>query len=71
MDTGLSKNNWQPIETLPVDQYVDVWVKSRHNPDFGQRLTDVCKSTEHSSGWIGVQKWLIPTHWMPLPQPPM
>ncbi len=71
MDTETTKTNWQPIETIPLDQYVDVWVTSQSNADYGQRVTSVCKSTTYSDVWIGVQKWQIPTHWMPLPSRPV
>ena len=71
MNTDTTKTNWQPIETIPLDQCVDVWVTSKHTSEYGQRLTNVWKSTTHSKVWVGVEEWQIPTHWMPLPQPPM
>jgi len=76
--------NWQPIETAPkngtiVLGYFDngdgsifmshiMWVKS------GEMI---CGGNEHD-GFVGPQKWfsllgrdeVLPTHWMPLPEPP-
>lgn len=47
--------DWQPIETIPIGIFVDVWVISKNNPDWGKRLTDVCKNPKHSSGWVGIE----------------
>lgn len=72
---------WKPIETAPLDRYVDVWVGS------GVRVTDafwgvrsqdeeVCKEFGFSKiGWCHESDdgWVYPiepTHWMPIPGPP-
>lgn len=48
-----ARNSWQPIETIPVDEFVDVWVVSLANQSWGRRICDVAKSNGHSSGWVG------------------
>lgn len=64
---------WQPIETAPDSQSIDVWLTSKHNPQFGARVTDVHKV---GNRWFGFPNWwsatdgVLPTHWMPLPAPP-
>ena len=62
-------NVWQPIETIPNDVFVDVWVTSKTNPSWGVRLTNVCKSPRHSLGWVGIEKYYVsddihPVRWM-------
>ena len=68
-------SEWQLIETIPIDEFVDIWVSSSKNRSWGARLTGVCKSSVHSSGWVGFESYYLtssckPTHWMPLPKPP-
>ncbi len=62
------RSEWQPIETAPKDQYIDIWICSSINPDYGSRVTNVCKTNK---GWIGFDAtYLYPKYWMPLPKPP-
>lgn len=61
---------WQPIETIPHDQYVDVWVISKNNPYYGARVVNACRTDRHTSGWVNILPWMIPTHWMPPPSLP-
>jgi hypothetical protein len=63
--------DWQPIETMPVNTRVLVWVNERqmHGVQFGSayRLSDgtlVAKPAGCNGG-----PWAI-THWAPLPPPP-
>lgn len=62
---------WQPIETAPDKQGIDVWVKSKLNPDFGVRVTSV-----HRIGhkWFGLRTYnddyYYLSHWTPLPAAP-
>lgn len=66
----MRKGIWQPIETAPTDEIVDLyslhkaWVHIRHcnaRRYFGKWYA------QGSSGWEEVPS---PTHWMPLPDPP-
>lgn len=41
MNTEANETKWQPIETIPIDQCVDVWVTSISNSEYGERVTDV------------------------------
>src|SRR5580700_7612633 len=77
-EDGMSE--WQPIETAPKDQIVDLCIMT---PKCRYRATD-CQWTRHKNregwtlGWIRDEPvWLegTPTHWMqpgfpPLPVPP-
>lgn len=66
---------WQPIETAPKDgtrflgandegisitSWSDMW---------NGTWTDEASTTDDGHGWYGHDNW-IPTHWMPLPEPP-
>lgn len=74
-------SEWQPIETAPKDgTNVDLWAKCwrAQADDFVyQRFTD-CWWTKGDSmtgrheHWVGFESlsW-YPTHWMPLPPPPV
>lgn len=66
----VSYTGWQPIETIPHDQYVDVWVTSKSNPNYGSRVVNVCRTDRHTGGWVNILPWMIPTHWMPFPPKP-
>ena len=81
----LSERNatrWQPIETAPKDgTVVDLWAR-REQTDKYERLADChwCGMTDwlgnEYDGWDGLSPGLRrtydnPTHWMPLPEPPI
>lgn len=74
------KMEWQPIETAPKDgARVDLWGKNMLRWDRGgERIVNVAwgKVTD----WMGTERydWMHgrgedfkPTHWMPLPPPPV
>ena len=66
---GYTDNKWFPIESIPNDQLVDVWVASRNNPEWGIRICNVCKTDKHSAGWTGIEKQYLtddiyPVYWM-------
>lgn len=67
-------NDWKPIETAPKDGTpVDLWVLGDRTADCTWNKTR--KRWEH---WWGLDGGMgrsavdgEPTHWMPLPEPPM
>lgn len=68
-------SEWQPIETAPKDgTHVDLWACSGGDPRFGDRYTDAAfirgkwRYSSGADGWLEVS--YMPTHWMPLPNPP-
>lgn len=70
-----SGREWQPIKTIPIDQYVDVWVSIPSSNCGGVRLTE-CAFLSNGI-WSGrVREYPLGngscdvTHWMPLPTPP-
>jgi hypothetical protein len=74
-ESALLCGEWQPIETIPHDLYVDVWVVIPHSANGGRRITDVCRTDQHSKGWVGLEGYMLstdvhPTHWMPIPNGP-
>lgn len=69
------ESQWQPIETIPHDLFVDVWVSAKNIPDYGRRMTDVCRTDKHSSAWVNIEKCYLtddlrPTRWMLPPKAP-
>lgn len=76
-------SKWQPIETAPKDGTIfDVWLGDADASDVGYYCT---AGTRRSTGWswrsgkfrpcgglgVIVPTFVIPTHWMPLPDPPL
>lgn len=66
-------NQWQPIETAPDNQGIDILIKSSDSPTYQRRATNVCRV---NGKWYGVQPAAekhgeYVTHWMPLPEPPI
>ena len=64
--------SWQPIETCPENQAIDIWVKSTENPDFGRRA---CDMHFDGLGFFGLnapsKAWgEYASHWMPVTKPP-
>lgn len=69
-------SDWKPIETAPKNgNLIDVWVG-------GERVTDVhWRKSFYGQGWHCVDEDRsvrmvehihgTPTHWMPLPEPPI
>lgn len=63
---------WQPINTIPHNKVVDIWIKSKHQTHYGRRATNIC--------WVGGSFYgdappmfeysEYASHWMPLPEPP-
>jgi len=65
---------WEPIKTIPHEIFVDVWVVSKNNPDWGKRITDVCRHPVHSLGWVGIESQYLtddiyPAFWIKVPKP--
>ena len=57
--------DWQPIETAPKDGYaILAWVSG------WRRAHIVYWDGEEWVGVTGLSKLKVPTHWMPLPEPP-
>ena len=64
----VNSQQWQPIETVPTNLIIDVWVGSDQNPSYGQRITNVHFS---NNKWYGVDlTYHYPKFWMPIPQSP-
>jgi len=65
--------DWQPIETAPKDgTVVDLWADGRlANCLWERHLDDHWRQqySEATGSSFGVSD-LLPTHWMPLPEPP-
>ena len=67
---------WQPIETIPRDKYVDLWMCMPNSISGGTRLTDCCLLSD--GRWVGKiteypllnNEACYLSHWMPLPTPP-
>jgi len=70
------KSNWIPVEDrLPeVDGHVDVWMKSRDNPEYGRRMMNVCYSKTRNPHTFVFYERRHPaeyvSHWMPKPADP-
>ena len=75
-------SEWQPIETAPKDgTIIDVWLGEADRSDVEFYCTT---GTRRSAGWCfkngkfrplgglepAMPVFVIPTHWMPLPDPP-
>lgn len=66
---------WQPIETVPTMQEVDIWIEGIDGD--GWRVTGEVYSTQEPM-WIKTEMGNyfphenggFPTHWQPLPAPP-
>lgn len=79
---GFSVQRWEPIETAPKDgTSVDLWAQGQRwaNKRWGRHdpFSDAPFGPEH---WIAVTaprgepigfRYIEPTHWMPLPSPPV
>ena len=74
---GVINQGWQPIESAPKDgTRILVWLKplSQHekiNTDAQHSWVDKAHWTKfNGGGWVHYQLG-TPTHWMPLPNPPI
>ena len=72
-------SEWQPIETAPVHQVVDLWsAKGFRYPDAIIDIVDYSRPIDDESqyGWTdsnhhgSIEEAGTYTHWMPLPEPP-
>lgn len=70
-------SEWHSIETAPKDgTIVDLWVAGPHNA--GNRQPDCwfsdaewwCDFGDQGEQQPGIYIGDVPTHWMPLPEPP-
>lgn len=62
------KGEWQPIETAPKD---GTWVLCWNKWDGIIVLRHTSRSRAGRYSWRGdTGFWYVPTHWMPLPEPP-
>ena len=62
---------WQPIETMPNDRAVDVWIKG-DNPDYGRRATNLCVvgGKWYGNGIPETKYGEYASHWMHMPASP-
>jgi len=63
------------VDEIPEDIFLDVWVSPANNKNWGLRITNVCKTKQHSKGWVGLESRYLtedikPTHFMLQPQRP-
>lgn len=72
--------NWQPIDTAPKDgTKIDIWAKtwaaSSDTFQFERFTNCLWMKGDSMSGssarWLNVPTSYHPTHWMPLPEPPV
>ena len=71
--------DWQPIETAPKDgTYVDLWGQRNWDYSYGRSIHCRYRDYPDAPGWFfekGPHRIITqvydPTHWMPLPKPPM
>ncbi len=72
----MSKDEWQPIETAPKDEFVLLAGPSGYTTIETVFTTGRMCSDYHAGRWIDhanddLTDWgFNPTHWMPLPKPP-
>lgn len=78
-------NNWQPIETAPKDgTVIDLWVNGRRRACCYWDAFDYDEPDDECDGWRQSYAECVPglggfelgenekpTHWMPLPNPPL
>ncbi len=57
---------WKPIETAPQDG-TRILV---YAPDIDLVLIATFQVISGKGTWVGWRETLVPTHWMPLPNPP-
>ena len=62
-----SKPRWIPVTERLPEEYVGVLCYCSRNGQYG--CGEWCKEDNGTIYWIGLNG-MIPTHWMPLPEPP-
>ena len=65
---GAEYGCWQPIETAPKDG-TNVLIWPMHGYRVGLAFFDTARGGVWSE-WPGRVGGFVPTHWMPLPEPP-
>ena len=71
-----AKEGWQPIETAPKGQLIDIWFVNRNS--YGERWTacyydNICgewRTSRPSGHLVSINERYV-THWMPLPAAPV
>ncbi len=72
-------SEWQSIESAQKDgTRADLWAKTwlaEHDKFIGRRFpncywTNGDSMTNRRASWVNLDSGWVPTHWMPLPQPP-
>ncbi len=66
-------NEWQAIETAPQDgTSVLLWARPNGLPEYGLSVWIGAYRGSYTEGWDSDDsgRWLAPTHWHPLPEPP-
>ena len=68
-------HHWQPFETVPEQQTIDIWIKSYNNANYGRRATNVTYVAS-ANKWYGCnlpqeQFGEYVSHWMPIPSAPI
>ena len=67
----MKRGQWQPIETAPMCQDIDLWtqygrnVRCQHD-DYGHWYI----WSDEFNQYVALANSIKPTHWMPLPEPP-
>jgi hypothetical protein len=77
--TSTSTTGWRPIETAPRSYHPPLSFYNHHAPDilglWGKAFYCVCSWGGPSNPrWVGGDNKPVPfqpTHWMPLPEPPL
>jgi len=71
-------SDWQPIETAPKDQTIDLWGTRRGLMMPPERVTNCRWDYVNKNGVLVMSEWvkgngtiIDPTHWMPIPSPPI
>lgn len=65
-------NTWQPIETIPDNMVVDLFIKSTLNPEYGRRATHIANvgGRYFGRGVPETEYGEYASHWMYIPEPP-
>jgi hypothetical protein len=71
-----STTGWQPIETAPLQKILLLFAVTDISENGEVRNWKMATGSADHRGWLWgghmVQPWdVVPTHWMPLPEPPL